>query len=89
MRSKIQKQGVWLWRRCSKPLHCIAIHTGLDIYNILLYVKMEYYSATEKNKNSDICSDTYGPRNYHIHSEINQTEKEKHCVIMYVWNIKK
>ena len=53
---------------------------AVDVYNgILLCHKKEWNSA--------IYNDVYGPRVYYA-SEISQTEKDKYCVITYMWNIK-
>ena len=80
MRSKIQNQGVWLWRRCSKLLHCIAIHRGLDVYNILLYVKMNITQPQKRVKILTFAATCMDLESI-IHSKINQTKKDKYSVL--------
>ena len=38
---------------------------------------MEYYLAMIKNEFNVICSNRYGPRDYHTPNEISEKEKDK------------
>ena len=48
---------------------------------------MEYYSAIKKNKIMPFAA-TWRDLEGIMLSEISQTEKDKYCVVTYMWNLK-
>ena len=47
-----------------------------------------YYSAIKKEWNNAICSNIYGPRNYHTKWNKSERERQIPCDISYMWNLK-
>ena len=54
---------------------------------IYIYI-MEYYSAIKRNKVGSFVEMWMDPETV-IQSEINQKEKNKYCILMDMWNLRK